>query len=113
MKKQVKLVLSVKNKMYKKKILFLCTNNSSRSQIAEGLVNSILGTRYIAYSAGINPTKVNPYAIEVMKEIPDESIDLIVTDPPYLVNYQSRDGRAYQNDDPNNADWVTPAFAEM
>jgi arsenate reductase len=55
--------------MDKKKVLFLCTNNSCRSQIAEGLLNSILGTKYIAFSAGLSPKKVNPYAIEVMKEI--------------------------------------------
>jgi arsenate reductase len=55
--------------MDKEKVLFLCTNNSCRSQIAEGLINSILGTKYIAFSAGVNPTKVNSYAIEVMKEI--------------------------------------------
>ena len=52
-----------------KKVLFLCTHNSCRSQMAEGLLNSIYGTRFIAYSAGIKPTNVNPYAIEVMKEI--------------------------------------------
>ncbi|KYK21088.1 ArsC family transcriptional regulator [Thermoplasmatales archaeon SG8-52-4] len=55
--------------MDKKKVLFLCTNNSCRSQIAEGLLNSIYRDRFKAYSAGINPTKVNPYAVEVMKEI--------------------------------------------
>jgi arsenate reductase len=55
--------------MDKEKVLFLCTNNSCRSQIAEGLLNSIFRERFKAYSAGINPTKVNPYVIEVMKEI--------------------------------------------
>ena len=55
--------------MDKKKVLFLCTNNSCRSQIAEGLLNSIYRERFKAYSAGINPTKLNPYAIEIMKEI--------------------------------------------
>lgn len=49
--------------------------------------------------------------IEVMKELPSASIDLIVTDPPYLVNYHSRDGRTYPNDD--NSAWLKPAFAEM
>lgn len=55
--------------MYKKKVLFLCTNNSCRSQIAEGLLNTIYGSKYQAYSAGIEPTEVNSYAIEIMKEI--------------------------------------------
>jgi adenine-specific DNA-methyltransferase len=49
--------------------------------------------------------------VRVMQTMPAESVDLIVTDPPYLVNYRSRDGRTYPNDD--NASWVKPAFAEM
>ena len=49
--------------------------------------------------------------IEVMRSMPSESIDLVVTDPPYLVNYQPRDGRRCMNDD--NADWVKPAFREI
>ena len=53
----------------KKTVLFLCTNNSARSQMAEGLINSLFKTKYTAYSAGIKPSTVNPYAIEVMKEI--------------------------------------------
>ena len=53
----------------KKTVLFLCTHNSCRSQMAEGLLNSLFGNFYNAYSAGVEKTKVNPYAIEVMKEI--------------------------------------------
>jgi len=53
----------------KKKILFVCTHNSARSQIAEGLMNAFYGDRYAAYSAGTNPSAVNPYAIKVMEEI--------------------------------------------
>lgn len=53
----------------KRKVLFLCTHNSARSQIAEGLLNTIYGSRYEAHSAGIEPSKVNPYAVEVMKEL--------------------------------------------
>jgi len=53
----------------KQKVLFLCTNNSARSQMAEGLLNTIYGSRYEAYSAGIEPTTLNPYAVEVMKEL--------------------------------------------
>ncbi len=49
--------------------------------------------------------------IEVMKEMPATSIDFIATDPPYLVNYQSHDGRSIANDDTN--EWLAPAFAEM
>jgi len=53
----------------KKKVLFICTHNSARSQMAEGLLNALYGDRYKAYSAGIEPTKVNPYAVEAMAEI--------------------------------------------
>ena len=49
--------------------------------------------------------------VTVMASIPSESIDLIVTDPPYLVKYRPRDGRRCSNDD--NAAWLEPAFREM
>lgn len=51
------------------KILFICTHNSARSQMAEGFINSFYSDRYEAYSAGTEPTKVNPYAIKVMAEL--------------------------------------------
>ncbi|AKB68210.1 arsenate reductase ArsC [Methanosarcina mazei] len=53
----------------KKKVLFLCTHNSARSQMAEGLLRAIYGDKYEAYSAGVEATTVNPYAVRVMKEI--------------------------------------------
>jgi len=53
----------------KKKVLFICTHNSARSQMAEGILRTLYGDRYEAYSAGTQPTKVNPYAIKVMSEI--------------------------------------------
>jgi adenine-specific DNA-methyltransferase len=49
--------------------------------------------------------------VEVMRTLPAESVDLIVTDPPYLVKYRSRDGRRVPGD--NNNAWLRPAFAEM
>jgi adenine-specific DNA-methyltransferase len=51
--------------------------------------------------------------IEVMQEMTDASVDCVVTDPPYLVNYTSSDGRGYRNDDPQDASWLTPAFAQI
>lgn len=53
----------------KKTILFLCTHNSCRSQMAEGIVNSLSDCDYIASSAGIEKTLVHPLAIQVMDEI--------------------------------------------
>ena len=53
----------------KKKILFLCTHNSCRSQMAEGLVNHYLGDHFEAFSAGTEATRVNPLAIRVLAEL--------------------------------------------
>lgn len=53
----------------KKKVLFICTNNSCRSQMAEGIVNYELDDKIAAYSAGTMPTLVNPLAIKSMAEI--------------------------------------------
>ena len=50
-------------------VLFICTHNSCRSHIAEGILNSMFGSRYKGFSAGLKKTQVNPYAVEVMKEI--------------------------------------------
>ena len=50
------------------RILFLCTGNSCRSQIAEGWANHLKGDVIEAYSAGIRPIGVNPKTIEVMAE---------------------------------------------
>ncbi len=50
-------------------ILFLCVANSARSQMAEGLGRMLFGGRIPVQSAGSEPSKVNPYAIEVMREL--------------------------------------------
>jgi arsenate reductase len=55
--------------MSKPKILFICTHNSARSQIAEGLLKHIYGDKYEVFSAGTNPTKVNPLAVKALAEI--------------------------------------------
>lgn len=52
-----------------KSILFLCVANSARSQMAEGLGRMIFGDRVPVQSAGSEPSQVNPYAIEVMREL--------------------------------------------
>jgi arsenate reductase len=53
----------------KLRALILCTGNSARSQMAEGLLRHIGGTRFEAFSAGTKPVGVNPLAIEAMREI--------------------------------------------
>jgi len=52
-----------------KSILFLCVANSARSQMAEGLARHLLGPNVRVQSAGSKPSNVNPYAVEVMREI--------------------------------------------
>jgi arsenate reductase len=81
--------------MNKRRVLFLCTGNSARSQMAEGLVNHSLGDRWEARSAGTKPAAaVHPLAVQAMAELgidisahhpksagvfDEEQFDLVVT----------------------------------
>ena len=51
------------------KVLFICTGNSCRSQMAEGLLRAMAEDQFEVFSAGSHPSRVNPMAIEIMKEI--------------------------------------------
>lgn len=53
----------------KKRVLFLCTHNSARSQMAEGLLRRMAGDQFEAFSAGTEGTRVHPLAIEAMREV--------------------------------------------
>ncbi len=53
----------------KKRVLFICTHNSARSQMAEGLLRHLAGDRFEAFSAGTEATQVRPLAIKVMGEL--------------------------------------------
>ena len=55
-------------------------------------------------------TIVHGNCIEKMRQMPANSVDFILTDPPYLVNYRDRDGRTIQND--ADANWLKPAMAQ-
>ena len=59
--------------MAKKKVLFICIHNSARSQMAEELLRKLAGDRFEADSAGLEPGKLNPLVVEVLKE---EGIDI-------------------------------------
>jgi arsenate reductase (thioredoxin) len=78
----------------RRRVLFLCTHNSARSQMAEGLLRDIAGDRFEVFSAGTEATRVRPEAISVMAEMGvdisaqksetldrylGESLDLVVT----------------------------------
>jgi arsenate reductase (thioredoxin) len=53
----------------KKRVLILCTGNSARSQMAEGLLRHDAGDRFEVFSAGVRPSHVRPEAIAVMREV--------------------------------------------
>jgi DNA modification methylase len=56
-------------------------------------------------------TIINGDCLSVLPKLPAASVNFILTDPPYLAHYQSRDGRGVPNDD--NDAWLKPAFSEM
>ncbi len=53
----------------KKKVLFICIHNSARSQMAEAFLEQLAGDRFEAHSAGLEPGKLNPLVVDVMKEV--------------------------------------------
>ena len=55
--------------MKKQRVLFVCIHNSARSQMAEAFLNLAGGDRFEAESAGLEPGKINPLVVEVMREI--------------------------------------------
>ena len=81
-----------------KTILFLCVANAARSQMAEGLARKLFGSRIAVQSAGSEPTKVNPYAIEVMREV---GVDLT-----------THSSKSVQHIDPSTVDTVITLCAE-
>ncbi|MFW9778634.1 MAG: arsenate reductase ArsC [Candidatus Heimdallarchaeota archaeon] len=69
---------------YRKSVLFLCTHNSARSQMAEGILKAKFPSKYKVYSAGTHPTSVKREAIQVMKEV---GIDISRNTSKGLVNF--------------------------
>jgi arsenate reductase len=66
------------------RVLFLCTHNSARSQMAEGLLRSMAGDRFEAFSAGTEATRVRPEAISVMAEM---GVDISAQESETLERY--------------------------
>jgi len=54
--------------MEKSRVIFLCTGNSARSQMAEAILRKYAGDHFEAHSAGLEPKAINPYTIKVMEE---------------------------------------------
>lgn len=54
--------------MDKKRVLFLCTGNSARSQMAEAFLRKHAGRHFNVFSTGIEPTQINPFTLKVLKE---------------------------------------------
>jgi arsenate reductase len=71
----------------KKRVLFLCTGNSARSQMAEGLVNHDFSGAIEAYSAGTDPQGLNPNAVQAMAEI---GIDISRSTSDHISNYEGQ-----------------------
>jgi len=78
--------------MGKAKVLFLCTGNSARSQMAEAFLRKYAGERYEAFSAGLEPKGINPYIIQVMCEI---GIDLSRHTSKHLSQFLGKTSFAY------------------
>jgi arsenate reductase (thioredoxin) len=71
----------------KKRVLFLCTGNSVRSQMAEGLLRQMAGDKFDVFTAGTHPKGLHPRSVEAMKEV---GID--------IEHQQSKDVGVYHND---------------
>lgn len=71
----------------KKRVLFLCTGNSCRSQMADGIINHDFDGQIEAFSAGTEPHGLNPKAVEVMAEI---GIDISGNSSDHLSRYESQ-----------------------
>ena len=69
-------------------IIFICTGNSCRSQIAEGLLKEIASNRFNVYSAGSNPSRLHPAAVSVMAEW---GIDISRQKSEHLDKYVNQD----------------------
>ena len=70
-----------------KTVLFICTHNSARSQMAEAFLNKLCGDRYEAESAGVTPTGINPYVAKAMAEV---GIDLSTYRSKSIMEFQGK-----------------------
>jgi arsenate reductase len=71
----------------KKKVLFICTGNACRSQIAHGLLNDLASSQFEVFSAGTHPSQVHPISVAVMEEI---GIDISKHTSDYIDEYLNK-----------------------
>ncbi len=81
--------------LHRIRVLIICTGNSARSQMAEGILRNDAGDRFEVFSAGVSPTRVRPEAVAVMSEI---GIDISgqqskADRPVYRAGFRLRDHR--------------------
>lgn len=93
--------------MPKPAVLFLCTHNSARSQMAEGWLRHLAGDRFDAFSAGLEPTGVHPLALEAMAEV---GVDIGAQRSKALSEYLGKQQFAYVITVCGNAEERCPLF---
>ena len=94
----------------KPKVLFLCTGNSARSQMAEAFLRKYAGDRFEAYSAGLEPGMINPLTIQVMEEC---GVDMSGQHSKGLDTYLGKVNFAYLITVCSQADEKCPFFPGM
>lgn len=96
--------------MNKPKVLFLCTGNSARSQMAEAYLRLYAGDRFEVFSAGLEPGVVNPYTIQVMEEV---GVDMSAHRSKSLVEYMGKMHFSYLITVCSRAEEKCPLFPGM
>jgi arsenate reductase len=98
------------NLINKPKVLFLCTGNSARSQMAEAFLRKYTGDRFEVHSAGLEPSVVNPYTIRAMEEI---GVDMSAHRSKSLTEYMGKVHFAYMITVCDRAEQKYPIFPGM
>lgn len=94
----------------KPKVLFLCTGNTARSQMAEAFLRQYAGDRFEVYSAGLEPGTINPLTIQVMEEI---GIDMRAHRSKSLTEYMGKVHFGYMITVCDRAEQKCPIFPGM
>ena len=96
--------------MNKIRVLFLCTGNSCRSQMAEAFLRKYASDRFEVFSAGLEPKGINPYTIRVMEEI---GIDMSAHRSKSLLEYMGKVHFGYLITVCDRAEQKCPVFPGM